>query len=475
MLIYEGMDILYFFASLDFSNPLKTFWFILINGGWILIAVFVIRGLWEMWMNEIQGNYAASIQYVLLAINVPKQTEQTPKAVENIFAHLEGLYSGYGNLIDKYWKGKFQENFAVEIISRGGFIQYYVRIPVKYRDILEAAVFAQYPDAEIVEASDYTNEYPQDWPDETYDMWGAELSLSKDDVYPIRTYPAFYDQISQAFKDPLASLLEFLGTLRPGESIFIQIPLVPTGGDWKERSMNEIKKLIGAPEKPKPKSRVQKITDAVLGLVTWPLEKILGISFAKPAEPKKDPAAPPSIIQHLSPAERSVVEQIGIKASKPGFAAKVRVICIAPKELMNRQRMVGGVMGSFKQFNTQDMNAFGVDKYTATKANYFRVAQRVAVRQRKVWENYRGRSSGGGPTYILNIEEVASIWHFPMIDIKAPLISKAEVKRAEPPSRLPLSEEPVYRAAEKVVVDIPPPAEGEDADKQEPPSNIPFV
>jgi hypothetical protein len=37
----------------------------------------------------------------------------------------------------------------------------------------------------------------------------------------------------------------------------------------------------------------------------------------------------------------------------------------------------------------------------------------------------------------LNAEELATLWHFPTISTKAPLIKKAEARRAEPPVGLP--------------------------------------
>ena len=42
--------------------------------------------------------------------------------------------------------------------------------------------------------------------------------------------------------------------------------------------------------------------------------------------------------------------------------------------------------------------------------------------------------------YILNIEELATIWHFPMSHVKTPLLQKTGGKRAEPPINLPIEE-----------------------------------
>ena len=227
-------------------------WFIFTHGGWFIALIVLIKGLWNLWLFEIQKVYYGAIPYILLAIHVPKLTEQTPKAAENIFAHMHGILSGKGTMWDRYWKGKIQENFSCEIVSRGGFVQYYVRVPVKYRSVFESSVFAQYPDAEISEAVDYVHEIPATWPNEKYEMWGTELALSREESYPIRTYTSFEDKLTQTFKDPLASLLEFLGSLKQEEQVFIQIPVRPVFDDsWRDQSLALVDKLIGKPVKQK--------------------------------------------------------------------------------------------------------------------------------------------------------------------------------------------------------------------------------
>ncbi len=64
------------------------------------------------------------------------------------------------------------------------------------------------------------------------------------------------------------------------------------------------------------------------------------------------------------------------------------------------------------------------------------------MRKTKIVNNYRKRSLGNGTSkkFIFNIEELATLWHFPMSQVKAPLIKKAEVKKVEPPFNLPTGE-----------------------------------
>ena len=57
--------------------------------------------------------------------------------------------------------------------------------------------------------------------------------------------------------------------------------------------------------------------------------------------------------------------------------------------------------------------------------------------------NYINRDDWAGKIPgILNVEELATIWHFPVeASVKAPLIQKAPGRKAEPPMHIPIGEE----------------------------------
>ena len=55
----------------------------------------------------------------------------------------------------------------------------------------------------------------------------------------------------------------------------------------------------------------------------------------------------------------------------------------------------------------------------------------------------------GSNPFILNIEELATIWHFPMSHVATPLLQKAKLKTAEPPSGLPVENLPLQSDTEE--------------------------
>ena len=154
---------------INFLNlpPEAMAWRLLVLLGWIPILIAILWGIKEIWLYYIQTNYSRTLKNILLAIDIPKGNEQSPKAVENIFSQLWGSYAD-PNLIEKYIEGATQESFSFEIASTDGYIQYYVRTNVVFRDFIESIFYAQYPDAEIVEVPDYTQGFPEKFPNDEY-------------------------------------------------------------------------------------------------------------------------------------------------------------------------------------------------------------------------------------------------------------------------------------------------------------------
>ena len=400
----------------------------------ILVLFFLVKVFFWFYLPSKQKKYVDSFDYVLLALDIPKENYQSPKAVESIFTALMGAYSGPTKK-DYYLKGSVQLPFSFELVSIEGYIQFLIRTPVIFRDLVEAAVFAQYPDASIVEVEDYVESVPQKWPDENYKFWGAELSMIQDDMYPIKTYPYFEHSLSQEFKDPMADLLENMSRLGPGEQSWIQIVITPTMPEWKERGEKLVKQLIGEKYTHK-KTLMEKLTDPILNLFGFAADVL--VAKAEPSEASSTEQI--NKIQNLTPGEQNVLTAIQTKLSKIGFWTKMRFIYIAEKPVFSAAKGVSGFFGAFSQFNSIDLNGFKPHKRNKTTANYFFVKRRIAKKQNQLMKEYRERigvTGGTSKPFVLNVEELATIWHFPDINVKAPLVKKAEAKRAEPPVSLP--------------------------------------
>jgi len=429
------MEFVIDFSGIPSSSPIAFGWWLFIKIGWIFPVIFFILGILEVWKNQLVTKYRKTRKYITLAIDVPKNLEISPLSVENVFNQLAGAQMGVGRF-DKWWTGEIPDSFSFEIVSIGGYIQFLVHCCAQYRDLIEAIIYAQYPDAEIMEVEDYTNAYKNlKFPNTQYELWGTEITLDKKEFLPIRTYPEF-DHSVEGYRDSMAGLLEALTRISPGEQAWIQIIVTPAGGDWAENGKTEIKKLIG--EKVEKK---KDIFDTIYDIPMSGLGMIAdSIGFGASAEGEKKSAEAPNKVPHLTEGEKLVIKSAGRKISKLGFYTKIRVIYLAEKSLF-KSIVPKVIMGGFKQFNTLDMNSFKADSKTKTGGIVFNKKNRLITRKNKILKRYLNRGHYLEPgTYgkILNSEELATIYHFPTLNVKAPMLKRSEAKKAEPPMGLPV-------------------------------------
>ncbi len=452
-------------SGLKMSNPLSVLWWLFIHGGFIFIVWIFFKGLADIWLNWRQSIFSSQLKWTYLAIDVPKDNEQSPKAVEQIFNQIWGAIKG-PNLQDKWWKGYSQPNFSLELVSIEGYIQYIIRAPAIFRDLVEAAIYAQYPEAQITEIEDYTQEFtPDNFREKNYTFWGAQFGLAKNEVYPIKTYPLFEHTIAQTIVDPMAALLEIFSRFGKGEQGWFQIVIKPVSDAWKEKSAEEVKKLLGREIK-KEKSKIDKILDVPSTAATKVGDIVFGPVGGASEEKKEEPWK----LLAMSPGEKTLIEGIERKSDKIGFKTKIRYIYWGKKGSFSKTRGVSGVVGALKQFTLLNSNGFIPVKGTSTKSDNMLPKirdKRIYKIQRIILANYKARSQWGGKKGfgdVLNVEELASIYHFPYKGVVAPTLKAAEAKRAEAPFALPIEEDIEEIEEEKVV---------KAEKKAAPPDNLP--
>jgi len=430
---------IYHFLTLPADVMLLT---MLINIGWIPIVWVFLWGAWEIWKEYIGDQWFEAQKYVLLAIDIPRGNTQSLKAVENIFVYLAGAH-GSKNLIETYWDGQFILPFSFEIVSIDGYTQFLVRTPAAFRNLVESAIYSQYPDAEISDVDDYAVGHPTKYPDPEYDVWGTEFVQTAPNAYPIKTYGEFLasdgTKPEEQFKDPMASLMDLCSSLRKGEQLWYQIIIQPIDFSWTKTSDAEIKKILGDKTAAK-----ENFVDVLVGLLMTVISSI-GDIFYKVESKKEEKKDELLKMMNLRPKEKKQVEAIQVKASKIGFNTKIRFVYISKKDTMVKPKVVNGFNGFIKQFVEQDLNGLKPNPLTVTSAAYFFKDRRINTRKGKIVRNYinRGFTSGGTPG-IMNVEELATMWHFPLESVvKAPMIQKAPGRKSEPPMSLPMFENAV--------------------------------
>ncbi len=412
------------------------FWYF----GWLPVAIIMLWGLIQVWLHERRMAWEHHQKFILLAIDIPRNNDQSLLAVENLFTYFAGAHNTF-TLIEKWWEGKIQLGFSFEIVSIGGYIQFLIHTPAAFRHLVESAIYSQYPDAEIYEVEDYTKTAPNDFPDDEYDIWGAEFIQTGHEFLPIRTYKEFehdFGKPEYKFRDPMASLMDLMSSLKKGEQLWYQIIVIPIAWDWVLHAQHYIDAILG---KPHAATKANQLVDSTVEWISDASEKVYELWGHVDSHDSKEAQ---SLKAHeLPPGPKKQLEAIQLKIAKMGFEVCVRAIYVAKKEVMNKPKVVNGFVGYIKQFNTGDLNALKPDtSMTMTSANYLFTKMRLNHKKRSIMKGYKRRSDMiGRPPWIMNVEELATLWHFP-IDavIKVPLVQRAAARRVEPPMALPMDE-----------------------------------
>jgi hypothetical protein len=99
------------------------------------------------------------------------------------------------------------------------------------------------------------------------------------------------------------------------------------------------------------------------------------------------------------------------------------------------------MIGIMKQYNALNLNGFKPTKATSVDYPPFK-KYRMAKMRAVMIDAYRKRSyfymPYEGSPFVLNTEELATIFHFPGRVAETPTFSRIEAKKGEPPSGLPV-------------------------------------
>jgi hypothetical protein len=382
----------------------------------VLLSVFT-----DKWFDYIRRDNIAKEGSVLLEVRIPKETNKSPLAMEIFFTAL--YQTGSVPYQDTYLKGKTRPWFSFELVSIDGVIHFYIWTWKKYRNLIESQLYAQYPNIEVYEAEDYSLKVQHD--PVNMPMWGTYFTLTDPTVYPIKTYVDYgLDKLDtkEEYKiDPITSVLEFMGSMKKGEQIWIQILIqahrkvgLKEGylfekGNWKDEILEEIEKIR---EDATPEREGENEFPGVPMLTKGQQEKIASL-------------------------ERSM--------SKFPFETSIRGFYIATKESFSNTRFAG-LIGSFRQYNSNYSNGFKLGKFTDFDYPWqdFKRMRRNHL-EHHFLHAYKARSFFQPPfkfydqsPYILTTEELATIYHFPGSVAQTPTLARIPSKRVEPPSNLPI-------------------------------------
>ena len=336
-----------------------------------------------------------NVDSVLLMLEIPRTNDKKELAAEQLFASLHGILRDKQELKNS---GGVQEHLSFEIVSTAGQIRFYVWVPKILQSFVEGQIYSQYPTVQIYKMNedyvDNRSKYPV--------KYSSELGLIENDALPIKTFDNFE-------VDPLAGITGTLAKLSPDntEELWIQILTRPIPDDWHKTTTDKWIRRV--------KSGKKSILAGTGIDWTW-LVEVLGALFRPPAGGTNS-----EVKVELSERDKTRVAKAEEKATKLGYEVKIRLAYLGQNETdakLNMQALVG----TFKQYNSTNLNGF------KQLGGSFNAADLDAYKLRQFSDN----------GFILNISELASVYHLPHTSVETPNIVWATSKTAEPPAKLPV-------------------------------------
>jgi hypothetical protein len=423
--------------------------------GWAITAILVgILGYLFLELRKIfnQDKYSASIAWVFLEVRVDELNEKSPLAMEQIFAALHAVHQNFS--WGERQAGKSVLSVSCEIVSLGGKVSYIFRVPERFRNLLESAIFAQYPKAEVAQVEDYLGRLPHSYDPKTaeFDFWGTQWHKKKDNAYPIRTYAeeaSFEHAAQKTFVDPLANVLEVMSNLQPYELMAYQLVIKPVNDDWKLHTKHLLDELKGVPHKHST-GTFEKIVYFIPSLIADFLVAAIGATAGEDAGPSHAPAEPPSQMMHKSDVEKFVISSVERAMGKITYEVRMRTLYLAPKDKINKSLRIPEIVGALRNFDDVNLNGLKPDLgHTWTEAPSYKISETLErpyleyaklVRRRHFWHNFLPRSSWrGSGKVIMNTEELATIFHFPQVpNARVSQLERVSAVKAAPPMDLPI-------------------------------------
>lgn len=335
-----------------------------------------------------------NVDSVLLMLEIPRTNDKKELAAEQLFASLHGILRDKQEMKNS---GGVQEHLSFEIVSTAGQIRFYVWVPKILQNFVEGQIYSQYPTVQIYKMNeDYVDNranYPINY--------SAELGLIDNEALPIKTFDSFE-------VDPLAGITGTLAKLSSdkSEELWMQILTRPIPDDWHKNTTDKW---------------VQKVKAGKSALFGGNFDwRWVAEAFAALFRPPEGGTGSDVKVE-LSERDKTRITKAEEKATKLGYEVKIRLAYLGQNETdakLNMQALVG----TFKQYNSTNLNGF------KQLGGSFNKADLDAYKIRQFSDH----------GFILNISELASVYHLPHTSVETPNIVWASSKTAEPPAKLPI-------------------------------------
>ena len=362
---------------------------------------------------------------ILLKIYSDKNNEIWPIAIEGFLSNI--IWNNNKKTFIQWFLKMEQNKISLEFanIDQSIFLSIYCQ--TNNKEIIKNQLYAKYNNINIEEINDYTDNIGLFGQLGGKYIW-ADLFTTEPYIYPIKRYMQFEDRINQSRIDPIWSILSSISNLDfIDDKAIIQIVLNPILKNWRARWQDLMKSLstwlFWHSDKLKRKYSLLFLNLWIYQIFAWPLMKMLNLFLWWYWR----------WIWAQSKAEQSAEDKVDKSNENPLVAASskiarlwiyvnIRIICCSNNNWNNLEQKVGEIISSFYQFNQPHLNSFS---WHLTKKQ-----------DRKFLRNFKNRNIVN--SFILNTEELATIWHIPEQQVNIPNLELVKSKTIKWPLNLPI-------------------------------------
>ncbi len=406
--------------------------------------------LWEKFRKNQAKEYRNKfIKWSFIEIKFPSGITRTPRAMEEVFNALHAIHPDPS--LDLTWynlniKGFVPKSYVFLIIAHDKKLRFYIRFPQELKEFIKTRFYSQYPEIQFQEVDNPLSILPLNIPNALFDVEIFDARLLKEDAYPIKTYVQIENLPPDQQIDPITTFSEAATQISNKEWLIFQLFALPTTADnpeqgkkWIERGQKLINKLIGKEEIKEP-SLEEQIKEFVVNLLLAPFKS----PEWKTLEKKDDKEFN---IQKLTPGERKIIELIQTKLSKLGYWCNLRIAYIATKDIfdINKKSINSLILSTLKNFSTENLNGFRLTPLTQkgdssslinfvlkrSEYNYLNIYLPVIFLPGWAKKKLVDKTLGEG--FILNTEELASLFHPPMEFVPSIGLEKIPLRELPPP------------------------------------------
>lgn len=392
--------------------------------GWLFLMapaiapIALLLTFYRAWVWYVQSLFIfVRTNPVLLEVRMPADVYKSPRAMEQVIIAF-WIRASTTTFIDRNWQGGLLPYFSLELVSLGGQVHFYIWTRKAYKNTIESAMYAQYPEVEIVEVEDYATKFIYD--ERKFEAFVTDYTYDPnkpESVYPPKTYIDFEldkDPKEELKVEPFAQVVEVLSSLNKDEQAWIQIvfrgAFGSAGSTWEKNVKAEVDKIR------KEMSLQEKEANGDPGA-----------RFPRPAWRQQE---------QLRTIERNL--------GKLPFEVGMRGIYWAPLGKMRSPEFTA-VRWIWKPFaNPHYQNQIrpkrGHNIFDYPWQDWKGIRNRLFIRR---WlDAYRRRQVFHTPwimpTHVMTPEILATLWHPPSRTIKSPGLARIPTTKAEPPSNLPI-------------------------------------